>query len=119
MDRTRRRVEQGITAYLDGAGVERFVVRLNHRGREWTKEGFRTITKAQKWRESRKGRIGGALISRTGSGVAGGGSVVHGLRGRVVDDGEGTLEAIDAGGQYESRHDASPAEIRGVADRAD
>lgn len=50
------RVEEGIFTYHEKSGVEKFAVRFQHRGRDWRKFGFPTLTKARLWRESRKGR---------------------------------------------------------------
>jgi hypothetical protein len=52
-----RREESGIFSYLDGAKGKLFMVRLKHRGRPYRKYGFKTITDARRWRESRRGRI--------------------------------------------------------------
>jgi integrase len=50
------RVEEGIFRYYEKDGRERFAVRFQHRGRDWRKFGFPTLTKSRLWRESRKGR---------------------------------------------------------------
>jgi len=52
-----KRKEEGIFTYQVNDGTERFAVRMEWQGKDWRKFGFRTITKARQWRDSRKGRI--------------------------------------------------------------
>ena len=41
--------------YLDGRGQKKFHVRMKLNGKLWRKYGFTTISKAHRWRDSRKG----------------------------------------------------------------
>lgn len=51
-----QRVDEGLFTYSENGGTAKFAVRFQHRGRDWRKFGFPTITKARQWLRSRKGR---------------------------------------------------------------
>ena len=56
------RLDEGIYKYQDKDRTEKFVARLKHKGEDYRKFGFPTVSKARQWRESRTGAIADARL---------------------------------------------------------
>lgn len=50
-------VDEGIYKYQDKDATEKFLARIKHKGEDYRKFGFPTVTKARQWRQSRIGAI--------------------------------------------------------------